>query len=231
MAEGSLPRNPETMETGHPPSGLQTVDDTAKERRHLLTQIDIPSFGAQLMPFVETTDGSFGGTGTLQSQQPGPEGSVGEAEQKANSESGVPGEKIDNETNGDTLVPGIPGESRLAEQSAISGQGSLVAQEGQVFCSWREKVTMEHRKTIVYNLVCSTDSMIAAMFCSLCGMACAHSSFGLLDYFYVCSSSSLLQFNVLNARNRPDRPINESKMLALCKQIEEIWYKKCDSMV
>ena len=41
----------------------------------------------------------------------------------------------------------------------------------------------------------------------------------------------LLQFNVLNARNRPDRPIDESKMLALCKQIEEIWYKKCDSMV
>jgi hypothetical protein len=41
----------------------------------------------------------------------------------------------------------------------------------------------------------------------------------------------LLQFNVLNARNRPDRPIDESKMLTLCKQIEEIWYKKCDSMV
>jgi E1A/CREB-binding protein len=40
----------------------------------------------------------------------------------------------------------------------------------------------------------------------------------------------LLQFNVLNARNRPDRPIDESKMLTLCKQIEEIWYKKCDSM-
>lgn len=155
MAEGSRPRNPETLETGHPPSGLQTVDDTVKERRHLLTQMDIPSFGAQLMPFVETTDGSFGATGTLQSQQPGPDGSAGEAERMANSESGVPGDKIKNEANGDSLVPGIPGEGRLAEQSAISGQHSLVAQEGPVVCSWRDKVTTEHRKTIVYNLVCS----------------------------------------------------------------------------
>ena len=184
MAEGSLPRNPETMETGHPSSGLQTVDDAVKERRHLLTQIDIPSFGAQLMPFVETTDGSFGVTGTLQSQQPGPDASAAEAEQMANSESGVPGDRTKNETNGDLIVPGIPGEGRLAEDSAVSAQRSLVAQEGPVVCSWRDKVTTEHRKTIVYNLVCSMDSMIATIFCSLCGIVCAHSSIGL--FFHVC---------------------------------------------
>jgi len=173
MAEGSLSRDPETMETGHPASGLQTVDDTSTERRHLLTQIDIPSFGAQLRPYVESAGGTFGETGTLQSQQPGLEGNAVGVVQMANSESGMPAERVQNASNGNLRPQGIPAgaEDRHAEQTAISAQRSLDAQEGQMVGSWRDKVTTEHRKTIVYNLV-GFDAIFAALFCFLCEVDC-----------------------------------------------------------